>query len=564
MIGWSSICAAGVGLLVGVTAGAQQATTAAAAQSQTQGVPNVVGLSLDSARRILSVNKLLPRVEAKPDGSRAAATDIVAQQRPQAGQGVPFGRIVSLSLRVTDNSDGQTNNASTQQQLVPYIVGLTLDSAQRLLARRKLQMRITTSPGGISTLPQDVISRQSPLARQPVPSNRVVNAEVAPNVIQVPNVIGLTIRPARTQLAGFDVRVQLAPNSATRNTIFRQDPAPSTYVRPATPVTIYIAQAIEPAQRVVPNVVGRQLQDAKNILAQAGFQAGRVSDDDDANVEAGAVVTQNPRDGLRVEQGTLVDLSVRSNRVRVPAVISLTEADARQQLTASGLHLGAVELREDSATTGTVIGQSLAARTLVDRGSDIMIVVARPITPAAAPQTPIVPPPRDPTPAPTPAPVTPAPTTTPGIVVPDVVGLPRSQAQAVAARAGFMFVVAPGQSARDVDTVVKQFPAARSTATAGSLVLMAEFNPMITTTRPWWIVWVALAIPIIAAAGALIKNKLRTPQQVAFPPITYTAGAKPPTFSIQERRSTHGLDLSLCVKNDPGMQAVSPRNVHAG
>ena len=549
MVGLPSIRAALVAILV-------------ATQAPAQGVPNVVGLPLDSARKILAMNNLLSRVDAKADGSRAAATDIVAQQRPQPGQGTPLGRIVSLVLRVSAGDSATTTNSRAQQQLVPNIVGLSLDSAQRLLARGRLQLRVTTNPRGISTLPQDVVTRQSPVARQPVPRDRVVDADVAVDVIPVPNVIGLTVRPARSQLARFDVRVELAPNSATPNTIFRQDPAPATYARPASPVTIYIAQAVQPVQRAIPNVVGRQLQDATSILLRAGFQTGRVTDDDDANVQPGVVVTQNPRDGLRVDPGTPVDLTVRSTRVRVPAVVTLTESEARQQLAASGLHLGAVELREDSATTGTVIGQSLAARTLVDRGSDITIVVARPITQAATPQPP-VPRPRDTAAAPPPG-VAPAPTTTRAVVVPDIVGLPRAQAQAVASRAGFMFVVAPGQSARDVDTVVKQFPAAQSTIPAGSLVLMAEFNPVPTTSRPLWIIWVALAIPIIAAAGAVIKKKLPTPRQVAYPPITYAAGARPPTFSVEERRSTHGLALSLCVKNDPGLQAVSPRNVHAG
>jgi beta-lactam-binding protein with PASTA domain len=556
IVGFSGVAGLAALLLVATPLSAQQRATASTVQPPARGVPNVVGLRLDSARKILSLNKLLPRIEPKSDGSGASATDTVIQQRPQAAQPIPFSRLVSLTLKVTPPVvSGTSDGPSAQQQLVPNIIGLSLDSAQRILTLGRLRMRATTTPSGVSTLPSDVVTRQSPLARQPVPRDRVVNADVAVDVIRVPDVIGSSLRSARSQLGRFDVRVQLASNSATPNTVFRQEPAPSTLARPGTVVSVYDAQAVQMPQQLVPNVVGRLVEDANAILSQAGLQGSRAADDDDANVAAGVVVSQNPRDGLRVDPGTRVDLTVRSNRVRVPVLLSLSEADARQQLAAAGLQTASVDTREDSATSGTVIEQSLPARTLVERGSAISIVIAKPVARALIPQTPEprVPQRRDP--APTPA--------APSVVVPDIVGLPRAQAQAVASRAGFALIVAPGQTARDVDTVVKQFPAARSSVTDGFPVLMAEFNAIASPTRPPWLIWVAL-VPLVAAAGAIARKRVTTPQQVALPPITYAAGARPPTFTIEDRGLSRGLGLSLSVKNDPGVQGVSRRGVNAG
>jgi hypothetical protein len=136
----------------------------------------------------------------------------------------------------------------------------------------------------------------------------------------------------------------------------------------------------------------------------------------------------------------------------------------------------------------------------------------------------------------------------------------RAQARAVASRAGFTLVVAPGQSPGDADTVVKQFPLARSTVTTASLVLMAEFGVVAAApTRPLWIIWAALgAALLIAGAATMLRKKAVAPEQIVPPPpITYAAGARPPSFSIDDRRSTRGLELSLAVRNDPGIQTVA-------
>ena len=380
-----------------------------------------------------------------------------------------------------------------------------------------------------------MIIRQNPPAGAVVSTSLTADLTGAIEVIRVPDVRGLMVPAATNRLARFVVRQEAAPNAAAPNTIFGQDPAPLAPARPGATVTVYVAQAIQPIQRPVPNVVGRPLQDATVILTRSGFRAGAITDDDDANVAAGVVVNQNPAGGQQADTGTSVGLIVRTNRVRVPAVLTLTAADASQQIAASGLRAVTLEPRDDTAKPGTVIDQSPAARTPVERGSDVSIVVARPAATT---------PPRPP----------PPPT---GVVVPDIVGLSRAQAKAVALRAGFALVVAPGQSARDADLVISQAPLARTTVSARSLVLMARFS-LVPPPRRMWILWVALGVAVIVTAAVLIARKPRTPPtpQVAPPPLTYAARAKPPSFSITEGKASRGLELSLSMQNDPGVQAV--------
>ncbi|HEY4304705.1 MAG TPA: PASTA domain-containing protein [Gemmatimonadaceae bacterium] len=608
LLKWSTTVAIGLVLSVAMRGEGQVAGVAA----PTSGVPNVVGLRFDSAAKVLTRYRLLVRANAKSDGSKAAATDTVIQQNPRAGQPVPITRAVSLDLKVQPPVASDGGDGVLARRRVPNITGITLDSARRILSLNRLSMRMTTIPNNVSTNGQDIVAQQTPEPRSQIPSDRTIAAQVRVDLIQVPNVGGLTLAVARRQLGRFEIREQLEPNQATTNTIFRQDPAPLTRVRPLSTVTIYIAQAMQPVQRVVPNVVGASLQDANNILARSGFHAGRVTDDDDANVSPGGVVTQLPRAGQSADTAIGVALSVRSNRVRMPSVLTLSEADARQQLTSSGLQIGTVDPRDDPGSPGSIVSQSLTAGTLVERGSVVSLNIARPM-PLAMPnivglsrsaaislinqrglvvalvdtsatqtrpdtvvaQSPIAQstirpgdrvrftvggrviaqtPPIGSTPDSAPAITTPTPRDT--IVVPDIVGLTRTQASAVASRAGFALVVSPGQSPTTADTIVKQFPAARSTVPAGSRVLMAEFSVTVVPARPLWIIWLAVGIAVLGVIAKTVWPKPKPPTPVVILPITYAAGVKAPSFSITDRRSTHGLELSLSVKNDPGVQAV--------
>ena len=499
MAEWSCTHAAWfVGLALAVRVGAQVPPTrdTQVAQPQRQATPNVTGLPLESAQRLLATLKLRMEVDPKPDGSQPVAKDVVSQQRPGAGQPIPSDRIVHVAVRIPP----RTTDDVGQPQRVPNVVGLSLDAARRTLTVGKLEMRVETRPPGLRPSAQDVITRQSPQAGQPVPTDRTVVVEVAivtptvmPNVIGqhvdraratltargirfayataealdtasdviirqepaagtpidksltarltgaievtvVPDVLGLTVPAARSRLARFVVREQAMPNAAAPNTIFDQGPRYPTRVRPGSTVIVSVAQAI---RQPVPDVVGSQVQAATTILERAGFRTGRISDDDDANVATGVVVSQNPGSGAQADPGTPVALTVRSNRVRVPAVRALTEADARQRIVASGLRVGTVEQRDGVASPGTVIDQSPVERTPVPRGSAVSIVVAR----QAA------------------------------MTMPNLVGLPHAAAAALVKQRGLMLGVVDTSSTQiRPDTVVSQDPPRDQPVRAGDRV----------------------------------------------------------------------------------------------
>ena len=187
-----------------------------------------------------------------------------------------------------------------------------------------------------------------------------------------------------------------------------------------------------PSDRV-PDVVGRTLDDAEAVLADAEFTSTSQTVADWR--PAGTVVAQNPPGGSEAPTGTQVLLSVSDGageRPVVPSVVGLSEAEALAALQEAGL-AGVVSLVpvDDEAQYGFVVGQSPGPGELApdqpgvtpdsaDVGQ-VVIEIGRPRGPddppaseepseePSAEPTPSVSPTASPSPTPSPAPEPPAP-----------------------------------------------------------------------------------------------------------------------------------------------------------
>jgi serine/threonine-protein kinase len=131
-----------------------------------------------------------------------------------------------------------------------------------------------------------------------------------------------------------------------------------------------------------------------------------------------------------------------SPTVAMPTLSGLTEAQAAARLQAAGLLLGTVGTQSSpTAVQGTVVAQSVPAKTLVARGTQVNIALAG---------------------------------GAPSVVVPDVLNMPYKQAQAKLAALGFEVKIAwePG-AGMSPDAVVKVNPTVGTPAPQGSLVVLS-------------------------------------------------------------------------------------------
>ena len=191
-----------------------------------------------------------------------------------------------------------------------------------------------------------------------------------------------------------------------------------------------------------PDVVGQTQSAAANALNAAGLTVGSVTQQANATVPAGTVISQNPAAGVPVPSGSAVNLVVSSGpgSITVPDLVGRTESAARQALQIAALTVGTVT-QEASSTVpaGTVIRQNPPAGVLVTSGSQVNLVVSS-----------------------GPAPVN----------VPNVVGLSQSAAAIALQRAGLTLgtVTQETSATAPAGTVIRQNPAAGTAVLSGSAV----------------------------------------------------------------------------------------------
>jgi len=130
----------------------------------------------------------------------------------------------------------------------------------------------------------------------------------------------------------------------------------------------------------VPAVEGVNLEEAKNILNDAGLNYKIEKEVFSDTIPAGSVVHQKPGAGEFVKQGREIalDVSLGPALQKVPQVVGLTERQAVIDLQNQGFSLKeTVRTFNPSISEGVVISQNPPAGTELHRGSEVMIVVSQ-------------------------------------------------------------------------------------------------------------------------------------------------------------------------------------------
>jgi beta-lactam-binding protein with PASTA domain/Ca2+-binding RTX toxin-like protein len=209
-----------------------------------------------------------------------------------------------------------------------------------------------------------------------------VTREVTSTVVTtVPDIVGETQALATSMIVGADLSVGVVTfandSVVPAGRVISQSRAAGTVVDQLRMVDFVVS--LGPANVLVPSVVDALEQDATEALIAAGLRAGSITRTSSTTVGFGRVISQNPTAGGSVAPGTAVALVISTGapNVQVPAVINLTEADARTQLTGAGLTVGEVTTaNSDSVPAGSVISQNPAPEASVAPGTAVSFVVS--------------------------------------------------------------------------------------------------------------------------------------------------------------------------------------------
>lgn len=205
---------------------------------------------------------------------------------------------------------------------VPDVVGLHFNDAKRILEEAGLNVK----QGDIrydSTTPVGVILEQSPPAGQIVKSGRRVYLVICggEQLVEVPRLSGRTIRDAKFTLDQRNLQIgeitKKFSNQYPEDVVISQVIQPGSKVKRNTKIDVIVSNGPQVGNIIIPDLVGKTLEEAKRILTEKKLKVGRITYQT-SDLPAGQVLEQYPKKDKSAVENTAVDLFVAKKKVVKP------------------------------------------------------------------------------------------------------------------------------------------------------------------------------------------------------------------------------------------------------
>jgi eukaryotic-like serine/threonine-protein kinase len=263
---------------------------------------------------------------------------------------------------------------------VPNVVGKTSASAAQVLQNQGFEVDVV--PIQSDSVADGRVAGQQPEPGEEAKKGSTVSITVSsgPGESTIPAVKGMPADQAASQLqsAGFKTaqRRQYS-GSVASGQVIETDPPEGTNAQKGSTVTLVVSRGQQAVG--VPNVVGRDRDDAESALRNAGFKVDASQREND-DADPGSVLSQDPAGGSQATKGSTVKIVVAKAppQVEVPDVTGLTEGEARNSLQDAGLR---VRTRTDTVSAedqdGVVLSQQPNAGNNAGEGDTVTLVIGQ-------------------------------------------------------------------------------------------------------------------------------------------------------------------------------------------
>jgi hypothetical protein len=207
--------------------------------------------------------------------------------------------------------------------------------------------------------------------------------------VTVPNFVGTASGDVLKAAELIGLTVSMSDGSGAQSpfldgVITSQSPAAGATVPRASRVELRVATRTVP----VPTLVGTTLNSALDTLQSGNLRLGKTETQPVRDAKPGTIIRQSPEAGASAAAGATVDVVVAAippvqrtpsaGLVLVPDLSGLTAQDADTALKRVGLRVGRSTTRRAPAYArgGTIIEQSPASDTQVQRGTSVNVVIA--------------------------------------------------------------------------------------------------------------------------------------------------------------------------------------------
>ena len=197
----------------------------------------------------------------------------------------------------------------------PNLVGSTLQAAQDVLEETGSTMQIAErrfSPDA----PDGTILEQRPLAGALIKRGRVFNLVLSrgSELIDVPRLRGYTVRQSELILAQVGLAVgghgSERDDSIPAGTVVRTIPRAGTSLPRGSVVNILVNDRRQTNITWCPNLVGLNIEEARDILRERSLLVGSISREYDPTLLPGTIISQSYSPGEELALGNEIDLVI--------------------------------------------------------------------------------------------------------------------------------------------------------------------------------------------------------------------------------------------------------------
>ncbi|UCE06851.1 MAG: PASTA domain-containing protein [bacterium] len=344
-------------------------------------VPDLVGRTLEVASAILlEANIPVVVTEVKTTEYKPGT---VLRQSQTAGSEIPVGAYLNLAVAI-----------SADHINVPNVMGRHIKEATAMLREARLQL--VTFPESTSEYEVGEVFEQRPSSGTQVALGTPVYLKVATRTDGgiVPNFVGESVEVASSILDTLGLNMAAVPYRVSEyksKTVFEQIPSAGTplsevatvYLSVAMPIEIDIVGTVPEEIVQVPDLVGKSIESAREILQTARLEIGQVDLKSTAEYEPGIVILQSQNAGSEISVGTPIDIVVATSGVmiNVPNVAGRTTEEAKEMLFNAQLGVDSIQyVNSTEYAPDIVLNQTPVAGTQLKAGSTVHLEVAKVVT----------------------------------------------------------------------------------------------------------------------------------------------------------------------------------------
>jgi eukaryotic-like serine/threonine-protein kinase len=201
---------------------------------------------------------------------------------------------------------------------VPSVMGLSLLDAKKVLEDAGLDVK----QGDIKydeTKPIGIVLDQNPMTGEQVKKGRRVYLTLCggEQLIEVPRLVGKTERDARFTLVQRNLQageiVRKFTTEQPEDVVVSQIIQPGSKVKKSTKIDLIISNGQLLGDLVIPDLIGKKLNDAKKIVEDKKLKVGKITYQP-SDLEAGTVIDQYPKKTKSAKENTPVDLFVAKKK----------------------------------------------------------------------------------------------------------------------------------------------------------------------------------------------------------------------------------------------------------